>query len=102
MLRLEQLIAAIDRNLNPGGSFGILLPYHRREYFNRLADQSGFHLIESLFVRQTPRHDNFRAILHYSRNKENFVPSFDLTIQQADGFYTEEFRELLKDYYLHL
>jgi tRNA1Val (adenine37-N6)-methyltransferase len=102
MLTLAGLLAAIDRNLNVGGSFGILLPYHRWQFFNELAEKSGFHLVEKLFVRQTPKHENFRAILHYGRNKENFVPSFDLTIQRADGFYTDEFRELLKDYYLHL
>src|SRR5688572_11439929 len=45
MLTLEQVIAAIDRNLNPGGSFGILLPYHRWEFFNGLAGQNNFHLV---------------------------------------------------------
>jgi len=102
MLTLDELVTAIDRNLQPYGGFGILLPYHRWEYFNELATAQDFHLTEKLFVRQTPRHSFFRAILHYSRSKENFIPEFELTIQDEQGVYKEEFVELLKDYYLKL
>lgn len=101
-LTLEELVKAIDANLEPGGAFGILLPWHRWEYFDKLATQQGFFLTEKLFVKQTPRHNHFRAILHYSRSHQHLVPTFDLTIQQADGSYTGEFTELLKDYYLYL
>lgn len=102
MLTLDELLPVIDKNLEYNGSFGILLPFHRWEYFDRLASQQKFHLVEKLFVKQSPRHDFFRAILHYSRVPEGFVPEHQLTIQKEDGSYTEDFRELLKDYYLYL
>lgn len=101
-LSLKELVGVIDSNLEKHGGFGILLPYHRWEYFDRLATDSQLHLREKLFVKQSPKHDFFRVILHYSRNKENFVPLTELTIQKNDGLYTDEFKELLKDYYLYL
>ena len=101
-LTLEELIRVIDTNLEPHGSFGILLPYHRWEYFDQLARQYGFSLVETLMVKQSPRHNFFRSILHFSRAKENFSPRFELMIQQEDGSYTEDFIELMKDYYLYL
>src|SRR5215471_4333049 len=101
-LTLDELVEIITGNLEPHGGFGILLPYQRWQYFDSLVAYSGFHLSEKLFVRQSLRHDFFRAVLHYSRNKDRFVPSFDLVIQKEDGAYTEEFVELLKDYYLYL
>lgn len=101
-LTLEELIGVIADNLEPHGSFGILLPFHRWEYFNQLATQHDFSLTENLLVKQSPRHSYFRSILHYSRVKENFSPSFELMIQEEDGSYTDDFRELLKDYYLYL
>ncbi|MFT3823623.1 MAG: methyltransferase [Chitinophagaceae bacterium] len=101
-LKLEELIRAVDTNLEDGGGFGILLPWHRWEYFDTLAAKQGFFLTEKLFVKQTPRHNYFRAILYYSRSHENFVPTFELTIQQENGSYSSEFTELLKDYYLYL
>jgi len=101
-LTLDELVEIITGNLEPHGGFGILLPYQRWQYFDKLVGYSGFHLSEKLFVRQSLRHDFFRAVLNYSRNKDRYVPSFDLVIQKEDGAYTEEFVELLKDYYLYL
>jgi tRNA1Val (adenine37-N6)-methyltransferase len=102
MLVLEDLVRTIDEHLSPGGSFGILLPYHRWEYFDSLTTKHRLFLTEKLFVRQTEDHQPFRAILHYGRSKENFIPSFELIIKDSDGAYTQECKELLKDYYLHL
>jgi tRNA1Val (adenine37-N6)-methyltransferase len=102
LLTLDETIKIIDKNLQPFGAFGIIVPFHRWEYFDRLASFSNLHLTEKLFIKQSPRHPHFRAILHYSRNKESFVPSFELVIQKEDGAYTEEFVELMKDYYLYL
>lgn len=101
-LTLAELIAVIDTNLKRTGSFGVLLPYHRMEYFEGLSAARQFHLQEKLLVRQTPRHEPFRVILHFSRKQDPFVPVTELTIQQEGGGYTEEFMELLKDYYLYL
>jgi tRNA1Val (adenine37-N6)-methyltransferase len=101
LLKLEELVQVIDNNLEAHGSFGILLPFHRWQYFDELATRHHFYLTEKLFVKQTPAHPYFRAILHYSRHHEHFVPSFDLVIHEKERAYSPEFRELLKDYYLH-
>lgn len=101
-LTLDELIGVISNNLQPHGAFGILLPYHRWEYFDRLASMQNFYLTEKLFIKQSHRHSNFRAVLHYSRSREDFAPSFELVIQKEDGSYTEDFVELMKDYYLYL
>ena len=102
MLKLEELVQVIDNNLEANGSFGILLPFHRWQYFDELATKHKLYLTEKLFVKQTPAHDYFRAVLHYSRNHEHFVPSFDLVIHERERQYSEEFTELLKEYYLQL
>jgi tRNA1Val (adenine37-N6)-methyltransferase len=101
-LTLDDLIQVIGNNLQPHGSFGILLPYHRWEYFNQLATRNNFSLMEKLFVRQSQQHPFFRAILHYTRTPDDFAPTIELTIKGPDGAYTPEFTELLKDYYLYL
>lgn len=101
-LTLAELLTVIDTNLESAGTFGILLPYHRVDYFIGLAVSRGFFLREKLLVRQTLRHDYFRGILHFSRRPENFVPTTELCIKNDAGVYTEEFVELMKDYYLYL
>ena len=101
-LTLKELIDAIDRNLKPDGSFGILLPYSRTTYFENLALQYKFFPGEKLFVRQTPAHDFFRSILHFSRLDVKSPSIFELVIQDENNKYTQEFTELMKDYYLNL
>ena len=101
-LALDELIQVISNNLQPHGSFGILLPYHRWEYFDKLAAHYHFSLTEKLLVKQSPRHNWFRTILHYTRNHDQYAPTFNMTIQREDGAYTPEFVELMKDYYLYL
>lgn len=101
-LTLEELVSVIDRNLSRDGSFGILLPYHRLEYFTGLSRQHGFWLSEQLLVKQTPFHNYFRAILHFKRKADSFTPLHELSIQDGKTNYTDEFAELLKDYYLYL
>jgi tRNA1Val (adenine37-N6)-methyltransferase len=102
-LTLAELLTVIDANLSAEGSFGILLPYHRSAGFEELAASAyGFSLREKLLVRQTPRHDFFRSVLYFSRRREGFVPTTELTIQTSEGKYTEDFTELMRDYYLYL
>ena len=102
-LTLGELLAVIDANLTGEGSFGILLPYHRSAWFEeQAASGHGFSLREKLLVRQTPRHDFFRSVLYFSRRREGFVPTSELTIQNSEGVYTEDFTELMRDYYLYL
>ncbi len=101
-LTLEALIQIIAGNLQPHGAFGILLPYHRWEYFDKLANENNFSLTEKLFIKQSPKHPFFRAVLHYTRNQDHFAPAFELIIQHEDRSYTPEFVELMKDYYLYL
>jgi hypothetical protein len=50
---------------------------------------------------QTPKHNFFRGILFFSSIYS--TPTInELTIKDTEGNYTEEFTDLLKDYYLNL
>jgi tRNA1Val (adenine37-N6)-methyltransferase len=101
-LKLEELLQAIDRNLSPTGEFAVLLPYARSGYFENLAVNAGFALVEQVDIRQAPGHDYFRSILHFSRRNARASIFTSLTIEMADKKYSPEFVELLKDYYLYL
>jgi tRNA1Val (adenine37-N6)-methyltransferase len=101
-LKLSELINVIDINLANKGSFGILLPEQRETYFSGLAAGHGFYLSDRLRIRQRAGQAPFRSILHFSREKNVPAVSAELTIGNENGQYTEEFVELLRDYYLYL
>ncbi len=86
-LTLETLIGLIRSNLQPDGAFSILLPFHRNDYFKKLAGENGFFLQEELNVKQTPSHTPFRSILLFSKNESPKIISEELTIKR-EGKYS--------------
>jgi tRNA1Val (adenine37-N6)-methyltransferase len=98
-LSSEELLVAIDKNLKDEGSFAVLLPYHRTEEFINLALRNAFHPAEEILIKQTPKHNYFRSILLFTKLEVSTRRS-EIIIQDEDGKYTDQFVELLKDYYL--
>ena len=98
-LTLEGLITAIRAHLKTTGFFGILLPFQRSEYFEKLASDQGFCLEEKLILRQTPGHDPFRSICLFSFQKPEELLIGELIIKNENGNYNPKFIDLLADYY---
>ncbi len=101
-LTFSELISIVDRHLLPHGNLGVLLPFHRVEEFTNACEHQSLFLTEKLSVKQTPKHENFRAVLRFSRFRQRFIPEAELIIQRDDGLYTREFTELLRSYYLNM
>jgi len=99
-LKLNELILVINKLLKSSGSFAVLLPYHRISYFEKLAKKNYF-LKEKLLIKATLKHDYFRGILLFTLADAIPVEK-KLTIKKEDGNYSNEFIELMKDYYLNL
>jgi tRNA1Val (adenine37-N6)-methyltransferase len=100
-LSLEELLNTVTGLLGAGGSFFVLLPFHRANYFEALAKSKGFHPAEKVLVKQTPLHDHFRGMFLFTREAASTRHS-EIIIKDEQGKYTEEFTHLLKDYYLYL
>lgn len=101
-LTLERLINVIDQNLAENGCFSILLPFHRTNEFLQLARTAHFHLKESVWVKQSPRHDFFRNIVFFTRANVAVHTKQELIIKTNEGKYSASFVALLEDYYLYL
>lgn len=99
-LSLEELLDAIDRNLSADGSFSVLLPYHRVEYFEKITLKKGFYAVNKMLVRQTEKHGFFRGMLTFSRNYRACTTE-EISIR-INNEYSPRFIDLLKDYYLYL
>jgi tRNA1Val (adenine37-N6)-methyltransferase len=100
-LNLEELLAVIKNNLTNDGKFSVLLPYHRSEYFETLCLKENFYAAKKILVKQTPHHNYFRSILLFSRKKQS-LENNEIIIKDEFNDYTNEFKNLLEDYYLHL
>ncbi len=97
-LSSEALILSIKKLLNPEGKFALLLPAHRSEHYEQLAQKAGFTLQQKVNVCQTEKHPFFRAMLLYGP-AQHLIES-EITIKEG-GDYSTAFVQLLKDYYLY-
>lgn len=99
-LGLDDLLDIIQKHLGAGGRFAVLLPYHRSANFINHALLKDFHLQEEISVKQTSKHPYFRSMLLFGRNKVA-VKHSDMCIKEKNDDYSDEFKELLSDYYLN-
>ncbi len=64
-LNLLTLMNCIKNLLSPTGLFAILLPYHRTEYFEKIASE--YYCLNKIIVKHSQHHAEFRTILLYSK-----------------------------------
>jgi len=100
-LQLNDLIKKANTLLDSDGSLFVLLPFYRNEECLALAKTHGFYPKQIAVVRQTPNHNPFRMMYWFVKNQESCQEEA-MTIRNSNGSYTEDFSELLKDYYLYL
>ena len=99
-LTLSELIVAVKKLLSQTGMFAILLPYFRAEAFITLAAKHDLLLQQQVLVQQTESHQFFRSMLLFSLQQVEATTSTIMIKKERS--YSNEFSELLKDYYLFL
>ncbi len=99
-LNFHELISVVKKNLAANGKFAVLLPWHRKNEFKKIALAEGFFLEEEIAVKQTTGHAFFRAMLLFATDGV-LVNTGIITIHE-NAHYSAEFTRLLKDYYLKL
>ena len=98
-LKLEELLALIKENLSEDGKAAVLMPFHRTAYFETTAKEKSLFTEEKLLIKQTPAHDHFRSIVFLSLKFNDEPIVNELIIHDGQRNYTEEFKDLLNDYY---
>lgn len=101
-LTLTYLMSSIENLLHADGKFAILLPYYRKDEFEKLAAQYSFYPEQSIFIKQTPAHDFFRYAAVFTKEKVQKKQHEEIAIKEKGNVYSEEAVALLKPYYLFL
>lgn len=99
-LTFQELLKVVAELLNAQGVFVVLLPHQRSVEFIQVAATYHLHLHEQCLVKQTERHSYFRSMCLFRKNEAEIETSV-LKIKEH-GQYSQQFVELLKDYYLNL
>jgi len=103
-LLLEELLGIIKRNLCSSGMFYLLIPFKRNEEIKKIILKQDLFVSKIVFVKQSMQHSYFRMMIAGKLNQEDPAETLieEISIWDDRQQYKEEFKELLKDYYLHL
>ena len=100
-LPFEKFVPTVARLLTSGGTFSVILPESERLYFNRLCIANGMHICGKTIVKSFDNSDPLRVILHFSKS---FLPMKQevLVIYSSQNVYTQQFKNLVKDFYINV
>ncbi len=103
-LSFDDLMRLIQYNLSPEGFFFLLIPYKRKDEIQPLLKDHDLELMQITFVRQSINHDHFRIMIQgkIKTKKHSEFYFDDISIWGEKKQYTEEFKNLLREYYLYL
>ncbi|KOY86069.1 hypothetical protein AD998_07845 [bacterium 336/3] len=98
-LNFKEIIDTVKKHLESKGIFWLILPPYQMEQFVSLAQESQLYLKNTLEIFHSPRHPLFRKICSFIFYE--IKPSQNvLYIKDKLENYTENFKNLLKDFYL--
>lgn len=103
-LLLTDLFKHCKNLLREQGRLYLLLPYKREKEILQLLADAGYGIVQHIRVRPAERLEYFRILLEL-RLKEDCTAAAltgEMAVKDDKDQYTEEFRKLLKDYYLYL
>ncbi|GGD74735.1 tRNA1(Val) (adenine(37)-N6)-methyltransferase [Emticicia aquatilis] len=100
-LSFDDLIDSVKRLLSSVGRFVVLLPPFEIEKLIQIAQKKGLYLSKKMLIRHDESKPIFRVIATFLTNQVPDLEETTLIIHEKDGkTYSNEFRDLLQDYYL--
>lgn len=86
---------------NEEGEVAIIYPFEQLEYITKIAVSKGFFINRQCLVKGNQNKPFKRVLLQFSKQETN-VETSELCIEDERHQYTDEFTELVKDFYLNL
>ena len=102
MLGNDDLLKGVRRLLSENGKFQIILPYAEANVFIAEAQAYGFYCNDILKIKPIPSGEVRRMIMTFKRQSQKLTEKF-LTIEHGKRYeFTEEYKNLTKDFYLNI
>lgn len=95
-----QLVNVVKRLLKPSGKFCLVLPYHLGAAFIAICRHNGLYLTQQLNINYNQDKAYSLTLLCFTFTVHHTVVSQSLCMRDNENRYTEDFRHLLKDFYL--
>lgn len=104
LLPFSDLVSGAAKLLAKDGKFCVILPPREGEKFREIAASKGLHLTRITRVKTTPEKTEKRWLMQFAFKAKQQVSDSTLIIEKDNlnaQHYSDEYRELTKDYYLY-
>ena len=102
-LSYAQVVALAKQWIHEHGVIALLLPHYRTQEICEVAAQQGLEVFKHFQIRQHPGKTWFRSILYLSLKKSMATGEIEsIDICNSDLEYTDQFKDLLRPFYLKL
>lgn len=101
LLSFEDIVSGVKKLLDEKGKFCLILPTNEARIFRELAQSKGLYLSKLLRIRTRFEKDSEKRHLMQFEFKESEFSESTLVIEKdSHRNYTQEYKDLTKDYYL--
>ena len=100
-LPFDILISGVKKLLHAQGKFYLILPAKEGDIFRDMAEQKGLHLSKLLRIRtKADKTTEKRHVMRFEFTPKSFSEETIVIEQDARHDYTQEYKDLTKDFYL--
>ncbi|MES2762368.1 MAG: methyltransferase [Bacteroidota bacterium] len=100
VLPFEELLDGVLKLLNEKGKFCLILPTLEAERFRALAEKKGLHLSKLLRVKsRVDKHTDKRHLMQFEVKPTEFSEKTIAIEEEVRHQYTDDYKDLTKDYY---
>lgn len=99
-LPFHELIEGVKQLLLPEGKFCVIFPLKEGELFKGMAEKTGFYLTKLTRIKTTTEKIEKRLLMQFEFNSNPLFENSIIIEKDERHSYTEEYKELTKDYYL--
>jgi tRNA1Val (adenine37-N6)-methyltransferase len=104
LLPFSDLVDGAKKLLSKEGKFYVILPTKEGEQFKEMAEEKGLHLRRLTRVKTTPEKTEKRLLMQFGFTAKPQVSESTLVLEKDNlnaQHYTDEYKELTREYYLH-
>ena len=102
-LEPRDLISSVGKILTPSGRLSMIIPSEAFSSWNGLARSIGLQSVRKLLIRPKLEFDVKRVLVEWKRGYSSACESSELSLEigsAEDREYTNEFKDLMKDYFI--
>lgn len=96
-----ELLSGVKNLLSANGVFAVIIPFDHMTSFLNMALIKGLYCLQKLIIYPTTKKPANRIILELSNNQPIKSKEDRLTIRDASGNFTEQYKTQTRDYYLN-